>query len=261
MFTPHELLLFAVAALLLVLTPGPNMVYCVSRSLTQGPRAGLLSLAGVVLGFVVHLLAAVLGLTALLLAVPMAFDAIRIAGALYLLWMAWQAVRPGGAALFPPPVALTNPLRGIHRNASNGRGAGPNVGAVAGVSPVTGDVPLPQERGKARSATGGASFRPRKLFAMGFVTNLLNPKVAMFYLAFFPQFLHPERGHWLAQCLLLGAIQIALSAGVNALLVLCAGGVARFANRSPRWINAQRYLMGGVLAALALRILSERKPA
>ncbi|HOP89041.1 MAG TPA: LysE family transporter, partial [Ottowia sp.] len=93
MFTLNELLLFAAAALVLVLTPGPNMVYCVSRSLTQGPRAGLLSLAGVVLGFLMHLFAAALGLTALLLAVPMTFDVIRIAGALYLLWMAWQAVR------------------------------------------------------------------------------------------------------------------------------------------------------------------------
>ena len=100
MFTLHELLWFALASLVLVLTPGPNMVYCVSRSLTQGPRAGLLSLAGVVLGFAVHLLAASLGLTALLLAVPLAFDAVRIAGALYLLWMAWQAVKPGGAAPF-----------------------------------------------------------------------------------------------------------------------------------------------------------------
>ena len=210
MFSLNELLLFAVAALLLVLTPGPNMVYCVSRSLVQGPRAGLLSLAGVVLGFFVHLLAASLGLTALLLAVPMAFDAIRIAGAAYLLWLAWQAVKPGGAAPFQPRA-------------------------------------LPQDG-------------PRKLFAMGFMTNLLNPKVAMFYLSFFPQFLHPERGHWLAQCLLLGAIQIAVSAGVNALLVLFAGRVSAFLNRSPRWINAQRYLMGSVLAALALRILSEKKP-
>ena len=83
-FSLQELLLFALAALLLVLTPGPNMVYCVSRSLTQGPRAGLLSLVGVVLGFLVHLLAAALGLTALLLAVPMAFDAIRVAGAVTL---------------------------------------------------------------------------------------------------------------------------------------------------------------------------------
>ena len=92
------------------------------------------------------------------------------------------------------------------------------------------------------------------------MTNLLNPKVAMFYLSFFPQFLHPERGHWLAQCLLLGVIQIAISGGVNALLVLFAGQVARFLNRSPRWINAQRWLMGSVLTALAMRILMEKKP-
>lgn len=100
LFSAQELLIFALAALVLMLTPGPNMVYCVSRSLTQGPRAGLVSLAGVVLGFVVHLLAAALGLTALLAAVPLAFDAIRYAGAAYLLWMAWQAVKPGGAAPF-----------------------------------------------------------------------------------------------------------------------------------------------------------------
>lgn len=211
MFSFNELLLFAVAALVLVLTPGPNMVYCVSRSLTQGPRAGLLSLAGVVLGFLVHLLAAALGLTALLLAVPMAFEVIRITGALYLLWMAWQALRPGGAAPF-------------------------------------------QARALPRDG-------PRKLFVMGFMTNLLNPKVAMFYLAFFPQFLHPERGSVLLQSLMLGAIQIAVSAGINALLVLFAGQVSRFLNRSPRWISAQRYLMGSVLALLALRILMEKKPA
>ena len=209
MFTLNELLLFALAALVLVLTPGPNMVYCVSRSLTQGPRAGLLSLAGVVLGFIVHLLVASLGLTALLMAVPMAFDVIRVAGALYLLWMAWQAVRPGGTAPFQPRA-------------------------------------LPHDG-------------PRKLFVMGFMTNLLNPKVAMFYLSFFPQFLHPERGHWLLQCLALGAIQIAVSGGVNALLVVGAGHVSRFLNRSPRWIAAQRWFMGTVLAALALRLLTEKR--
>ena len=209
MFSARELLLFSLAALALVLTPGPNMVYCVSRSLTQGPRAGLLALAGVVLGFIVHLLGTALGLTALLLAVPVAFDALRVLGAAYLLWLASQTLKPGGAAPFQPRA-------------------------------------LPPDG-------------PRKLFAMGFMTNLLNPKVAMFYLSFFPQFLHPERGHWLAQCLLLGAIQIAISAAVNGLLVLFAGQAARFLNRSPRWIAAQRWLMGGVLAALALRLLADKR--
>jgi threonine/homoserine/homoserine lactone efflux protein len=211
MLTPQELMLFALAALLLVLTPGPNMVYCVSRSLTQGPRAGLLSLAGVLAGFGVHLLAASLGLTALLAAVPMAFDAIRIAGAAYLLWLAWQAVKPGGAAPFEAR-------------------------------------DLPHDT-------------PRKLFLMGFMTNLLNPKVAMFYLSFFPQFLHPERGQWLLQSLSLGAVQISISGLVNALLVLFAARVALFMNRSQGWMRAQRYVMGTVLGLLAVRLLTEKRPA
>lgn len=211
MLTPQELMLFALAALLLVLTPGPNMVYCVSRSLTQGPRAGLLSLAGVLAGFGVHLLAASLGLTALLAAVPMAFDAIRIAGAAYLLWLAWQAVKPGGTAPFEAR-------------------------------------DLPHDT-------------PRKLFLMGFMTNLLNPKVAMFYLSFFPQFLHPERGQWLLQSLSLGAVQISISGLVNALLVLFAARVALFMNRSQGWMRAQRYVMGTVLGLLAVRLLTEKRPA
>lgn len=209
-FTPQELLLFALAALVLVLTPGPNMVYCVSRSLTQGPRAGLLSLAGVVAGFGVHLLATALGLSALLAAVPLAFDVLRIAGAAYLLWMAWQAVKPGGSAPFEAR-------------------------------------DLPHDG-------------PRKLVLMGFLTSALNPKVAMFYVSFFPQFLHPERGQWLAQTFTLGALQIGISALVNALLVLFAARVARFLHRSAAWVRAQRYLMGTVLGALALKILfTERK--
>ncbi|SFE15031.1 LysE family translocator [Paracidovorax konjaci] len=209
-FTPQELLLFALAALVLVLTPGPNMVYCVSRSLTQGPRAGLLSLAGVVAGFGVHLLATALGLSALLMAVPLAFDALRIAGAAYLLWMAWQAVKPGGSAPFEAR-------------------------------------DLPHDG-------------PRKLALMGFLTSALNPKVAMFYVSFFPQFLHPERGSWLAQTFTLGALQIGISALVNALLVLFAARVAVFLHRSATWVQAQRYLMGTVLGALALKILfTDRK--
>jgi len=204
MLTLKELGWFALAALLLVLTPGPNMIYCVSRALVQGRAAGLISLAGVLLGFVVHLMAAALGLTALLMAVPLAFDAIKLAGAAYLLWLAWQAVRPGGAAPFEARALPADP--------------------------------------------------PATLFRMGFITNLLNPKVAMFYLSFFPQFLHPERGSVLVQSLQLGAVQIATSGAVNALLVLGAAGITAFLSRSRGWLLAQRYVMGGVLAVLAMRI-------
>lgn len=197
-----ELGWFALTALVLVLTPGPNMVYCVSRTLVQGRRAGLLSLAGVLVGFVAHLLAAALGLTALLAAVPLAFDAIRIAGAAYLLWLALDSVR--GASPFAPRA-------------------------------------LPHDG-------------PGRLFRMGLLTNLLNPKVAMFYLSFFPQFLHPERGSVLLQALQLGVVQIAVSGTVNALLVLGAERIARFLARSRRWLAAQRYLMATVLGALAARL-------
>src|SRR5437667_8372533 len=99
---PHlaSLLGFALVSLGLVLTPGPNMIYLISRSITQGRAAGLVSLCGVALGFVLYMLCAAFGVTALLFAVPYAYDALRLAGAAYLLWMAWQAIRPGGRSPF-----------------------------------------------------------------------------------------------------------------------------------------------------------------
>src|SRR6185295_18818811 len=95
-----NLLAFALISLGMVLTPGPNMIYLVSRSICQGRAAGLISLGGVALGFVVYMLCAALGITALLLAVPFAYDVLRFGGALYLLWLAWQAVKPGGRSPF-----------------------------------------------------------------------------------------------------------------------------------------------------------------
>jgi threonine/homoserine/homoserine lactone efflux protein len=95
MLDHHTPALFALAALGLVLTPGPNMLYLLSRTICQGRRAGLVSLAGVVLGFTIHILAASLGLSALLLAMPVAYDALRWVGAAYLLYVAWSAVRAG----------------------------------------------------------------------------------------------------------------------------------------------------------------------
>jgi threonine/homoserine/homoserine lactone efflux protein len=209
MLTLQEIGWYALAALVLVITPGPNMVYCISRTLTQGRAAGLVSLAGVLLGFVVHLAAATLGLSAVLLAVPVAFTAIKIAGAAYLLWLAWQAVRPGGGSPFEPRA-------------------------------------LPHDS-------------TAKLFRMGFITNLLNPKVAMFCLSLLPQFMHPERGSVALQALQLGATQIAVSGTVNAMLILGAAGISAFLARSRGWLLAQRYLMGTMLAGLAVRIAFTEK--
>ena len=100
---------------------------------------------------------------------------------------------------------------------------------------------------------------PRKLFLMGFVTNLLNPKVAMFYIALFPQFIDPQRGSVLLQSLALGAIQMAISFGVNLLIALSAAGIASWFARNPLWLAVQRYVMGGVLAALAVRLAFEER--
>ncbi|MBW8880473.1 MAG: LysE family translocator [Asticcacaulis sp.] len=91
---------FALVALGMVLTPGPNMIYLVSRTVSQGRAAGYLSLLGVFAGFLIYMLLAVFGITAMLMAVPFAYDALRIGGALYLLYLAWQAIRPGGKAVF-----------------------------------------------------------------------------------------------------------------------------------------------------------------
>jgi len=87
---------FALVCLGLVLTPGPNMIYLVSRTISQGREAGYMSLGGVFLGFVIYMLLAVFGITAMLMAVPLAYDTLRVGGALYLLWLAWQAIKPGG---------------------------------------------------------------------------------------------------------------------------------------------------------------------
>ncbi|MDF3854353.1 LysE family translocator [Paracoccus sp. P2] len=204
-----QLLAFAAIALGMVLTPGPNMVYLVSRAICQGPRAGLISLAGVASGFVFYMLCAAFGITALVLAVPYAYDALRIAGAGYLLWLAWQAVRPAGRSVFQ--------LR---------------------------DLPPDS---------------PRRLFAMGFLTNLLNPKIAVMYLSLLPQFIRPEAGSVLTQSLALGTVQIAVSVSVNALIALAAGQIAVILAGRPAWLLVQRGLMGTVLAGLALRMLTEAR--
>ena len=95
-----SLLAYGLISLGMVLTPGPNMIYLISRSICQGRTAGLISLGGVALGFVVYMVCAALGITALVMAVPFAYDALRVGGALYLVYLAWQAVKPGGRSPF-----------------------------------------------------------------------------------------------------------------------------------------------------------------
>lgn len=200
---------FGLVSLGMVLTPGPNMIYLVSRSICQGRRAGLVSLGGVALGFVFYMVCAAVGITALVMTVPYAYDALRVAGALYLAYLAWLALKPGGRSAF-------------------------QVGE------------LPHD-----SRT--------RLFAMGFVTNLANPKIAVMYLSLLPQFIVPGHGSVLAQSLALGCVQIAVSVSVNALIACAAGSIAGFLAGRPLWAAVQRWLMGTVLAGLAMRIALESR--
>ncbi len=120
----HSLIAYSLLALGLVMTPGPNMVYLISRTLCQGRRAGFTSYAGLVVGSLIYLLMSALGLTALLLAVPLAYDALRFGGAIYLGYLAWQAIRPGGRSPFearqlPPDSPRRLFLMGLFTNLLN----------------------------------------------------------------------------------------------------------------------------------------------
>jgi len=200
-----SLALYAVACVLLVLTPGPNLMYLISRTLCQGRTAGIVSLAGTTSGLLFYAVAAAFGLTAVFVAVPVLFDIVRWAGAAYLLWLAWDAVRPrGGGGLF----------------------------ARRDLPPVAAAV----------------------LYRTGILTSILNPKVALFYLALFPQFVDPARGSVLLQSLILAAVQIVIAATGDLLFVLAAARVARWLSERPAWITVQRWVLGGVFGAIAVKL-------
>lgn len=208
MLSFSQVITFALVSLLMVLTPGPNMIYLISRSISQGRLAGLISLAGVALGFVFYMLCAAFGITSFVVAIPYAYDAIRMAGAVYLLYLAYKTIRSQTTILV---------VKSLNYD------------------------------------------QPSKLFLMGFLTNLFNPKIAIMYLSLLPQFFHPENGHILAQSISLGLIQIVISLSVNAVIVFSAAHIALFLQQRASWAQLQKWLMGTVLSALALRILLEQR--
>lgn len=201
----HELIFFILAALILVISPGPNMIYLISKSITQGKKSGFISLAGVVCGFLFHIIMVSFGLTAVLLAVPIAYTVLKTLGTVYLLYLAYQAIKPKSRNIFD-----------VDKNA--------------------------------------AHDSPKKLFTIGFLTNVLNPKVAVFYLSFFPQFIKPEYGSVFVQSLELGVIQVLISFSINFVIVLTASRVALFFSNNPVWIKVQKWFMASVLTYLAIKM-------
>ncbi|MGZ7177131.1 LysE family translocator [Burkholderia gladioli] len=189
---------------MLALTPGPNMVYVMSRSVSQGPRAGLTSLAGVMLGYLTYMFGAAFGLTAIFLTIHGAARVLAAAGALYLLYLSWQAVRPGARSPFEVD---------------------------------------------ARRAE-----RPRRLFAMGAATSLLNPKLAMLFLSLLPQFIDYQAGDVFRQSMLLGASLVGAFAAVNGAVAIGSGSLAGFLAKRPNRLRAQRRVMGLMLCSLAAKM-------
>jgi threonine/homoserine/homoserine lactone efflux protein len=196
----HALLLFSLATIALLVVPGPSVLFIVARSMDQGRSAGLVSVAGVHCGTIVHVVAAALGVTAILAASETAFDAVRYAGAAYLLYLGVRTLLRRQAAADGEP------------------------------------VPAPLGR----------------IFAQAIVVNVLNPKTALFIVAFLPQFVDPEAGSVPLQVLALGGVFIALGLVSDGTYAL---GAARAAARLRRWSrfpSIQRYASGAVYIGLGL---------
>ncbi len=201
----NALFVFSLIALGMVMTPGPNMLYLISTSMSQGRMAGLVSLGGVALGFATYLMLVAFGVSEILFSIPHAFDIIRIAGAMYLFWL--------GLKLFLSKGSKT-------------------LGQAT------------QERRDSKM----------QLFSRGYITNLLNPKIALMYLSLLPQFVDPKRGALLLQVLALGSTQIGISVTVNALIALMAGSASTYLLSKPTWMRTQRMFTGGALMLLGLHL-------
>lgn len=203
---PHVAALvgMAVVALGMVLTPGPNMMYLVSRSISQGRTAGLVSLLGTGVGFVIYMTMANVGMAEVFVVVPWLYLSLKAVGAGYLFYLAWKTLKPGGHSLF-----------------------------------------------ETRTLTMDSRWR---LFRMGLITNLLNPKAAIMYLALIPQFIHPGSGSVVLQGFVLGAVQISVSMIVNAAIVFAAGAIAVFMKNRPSWMKWQRWVTGALLGAVGTKL-------
>jgi threonine/homoserine/homoserine lactone efflux protein len=200
--------LFVVASVVLLLTPGPAVLFIVARSVEQGRAAGLVSVLGIHLGTIVHVTAAAIGLSALLVSSALAFAIVKYLGAAYLIWVGIRTLMAKEVVPGAPHVAA-EPLR--------------------------------------------------RLFRDGFVVNLFNPKTAIFFLAFLPQFVDPARGpvHW--QILILGLTFMGLGIISDGMFALAAGTAGEFLRRNRRFLRFQRWFAGtsfiglGVTAAFATR--------
>ncbi len=194
------LLGFVAAAMVLLLIPGPGVIYVVTRSLSQGPKAGLISAFGLGAGVLVHIAAAAVGISALLLASATAFSLVKLLGAGYLIYLGLRTILTRGGA---------NETVSVARNS-------------------------------------------RRLFLDGVVVSIFNPKLALFFLAFLPQFVNPAAGSVTRQILILGLIYILLALLTDGSYALLAGRLRNFFAGSAPGRPWTRYLTGGVYLGLGV---------
>jgi len=193
--------LYVVAALILAATPGPAVIYIVTRSVSQGRAAGLASCLGLALGGMVHVLAAVLGLSALLAASALAFNVVKYTGAAYLVWLGIQRLTQAAGSDLAPRVEAHSLAR---------------------------------------------------VFSEGVVVNLLNPKAALFFLAFLPQFVVPSRGQLPLQVAILGGLFLLVALCTDAIWSLAASSAGGWLRRHPAFMSSERYVVGSVYVGLGL---------
>jgi threonine/homoserine/homoserine lactone efflux protein len=201
----HDFALFVASGILLNLTPGADTLYIVTRATTLGRKAGAVAALGIAAGCCVHIVAAGLGLSALLATSAVAFTAVKLAGAAYLIYM--------GVVLWR---------------------TGPR-------SPKTAAAPLP-------------ATPLRRIFVQGALTNILNPKVALFFLAFLPQFVDPEGAHRLAAFLLLGTVFNTTGLTWNLFVAWSSAGIGRRVGGLPARMHALHRIAGAVFVALGIKL-------
>jgi threonine/homoserine/homoserine lactone efflux protein len=205
----NSIILFMVSALALNLSPGPSILYILSRSIGQGREAGLVSVLGLATATLIHAMAAALGLSTLFVYSPVAFAVVKYLGAAYLIYL-------GVATL-------------LSRN-----------------------TPQP--------ARAAVPVKLAAIYRQGVVTDLLNPKVALFFIAFLPQFVDPASGSPALQILFFGLLFHVTGVPVNLLVALAGGRLAALLARRPNWARVQNWISGTVLVGLGLRLaLSEQR--
>lgn len=200
---------FALAALLLNLTPGNDMFYVAARSTSQGIKAGIISSLGIMAGCMVHILAAVIGLSAIIAQSALAFNIIKYVGAAYLVYLGIRSI--------------------ISRK-------------------KTFEV---KNKMQQQSYT--------RIFWQGVLTNVLNPKVALFFLAFLPQFINIESKHTALQILFLGTWFNVGGTLVNIVVAILFGKIGTWLSQSPRFIQWQERITGAMLIALGIKVALSKK--